>query len=226
MIDNNKVALFDFCETLIKFQTADAFIDYVYSATQSKRMLRFEKCRLFVYKIQLPRVLNAKFRLWDRLSINKRWRIYELRGLDEQTINDLSYRFYVDRLRPNIIVPVLSEMKKKKKEGFYIGIVSGGFDTYIKYFAKDYGVDFLVSSKIKYKNHICMGVIDGPDCMGARKVEMLKDLFPTAPQSSWFYTDSISDLPLLLWVKNGVVVSKNKHQEWINKYNLNELLWE
>ena len=40
------------------------------------------------------------------------------------------------------------------------------------------------------------------------------------------YSDSKSDLPLLLMVKDGYVISKNKSQIWSVENKLKEILWE
>lgn len=221
----NKVALFDFCETLIKFQTADAFIDYVYEKTRSKRMYRIEKARYLFHRIRAPYYLNKRYALWERWSLNKRWRLYELKGFDENKLKELALSFYRERLIPNVINPVIKEMEIRKAEGFKIGIVSGGFDLYIEHFAKDFNVDFYLSSKVGFKNNKCTGKIDGADCMREEKVNELMKRLKDKPSICYFYSDSISDLPLLLWASNGIVVSKNKHQDWINKYNLKEIIW-
>ena len=39
------------------------------------------------------------------------------------------------------------------------------------------------------------------------------------------YSDSKSDLPLLLMVKDGYVISKNKSQIWSVENKLKEILW-
>ena len=40
MLYREKVAFFDFCETLVDFQTADAFCDYVRERTKKTKMFK------------------------------------------------------------------------------------------------------------------------------------------------------------------------------------------
>lgn len=221
----NKIALFDFCETLIKFQTADAFLDYVYEKTKSHRMLFMEKARNIFLRLRFHKLLNYKYHLWDNKSINKRWRLYELKGMDETLLKDLSYGFYKDILKTNIISPVLQELKTKQKEGYRIGIVSGGFDIYIKHFVREFKIDFSISCQIEFKNGICTGKLLGTDCMREEKVIQINKLVPNKLRESYSYSDSISDLPLLLWATSGVVVSKDKHQQWIDNFKFREIIW-
>ncbi len=227
MVGNDKVAVFDFCETLIKFQTGDAFIDFVYDKTKSSRMFIIECLRRFVLKFRIDKLINILFNdYWSNKSLNKRIRIFELRGFDEAVLCNLAKSYYEILLKPNVIHEVARELINKKKEGYCIGLVSGGYDVYIHYFIEDYPVDFCISSKIQFKNNKATGKLDGADCMGTIKVDALNSFLASAPKYSIVYTDSISDLPLLLWASEGVVVSQNYHQEWINNYNFKEVIWK
>lgn len=221
-----KVAVFDFCETLIKFQTADAFINYVYEKTHSRRMLKIEKAKQLFYKLRIPQLLNLLGGVWEKRSLNKKWRLYELSGFDKEELEKLARQFYVERIRQNLIEPVIIELQKKKKEGYCLGIVSGGFDIYIKYFATEFGVDFYLASQIGFKRNVCTGHLIDKDCMREQKVIAIKTLFDTAPKNSVSYSDSLSDLPILLWASRGIVVSKDKHQGWIDNYHFDEIIWQ
>lgn len=226
MEEKDKLAVFDFCETLIQFQTADAFINFVYEKTRSKRMRRIEKEKNLFYKLGIPRLLNRFSGMWEKKSLNKKWRLYELRGFGERELNELARRFYHERLQPAFIEPVLSQLQDKKKEGYVVGIVSGGFDLYIRHFAADYGVDFILASTIGFKQGKCTGRLVGPDCMREQKVTEIQRLYPVPPEESLSYSDSFSDLPILLWAAKGVVVSKERHQQWIDHYKLDEIIWQ
>lgn len=220
-----KVAIFDFCETLIKFQTADAFINYVYEASGSSRMLYIELFRRLLIKLKISSIINVLTNgFWG--SLNKKIRLFELRGFTKADLDSFAANFYQDRLKPNYILEIYRLIGIKKTEGFLVGIVSGGFDIYINYFVKDNPVDFLISCKLQFRKGKCTGKLEGYDCMGTKKVEMLNKLFTKKPSYSVVYTDSISDLPLLNWATDGVVVSKNGHQKWIDLYNFSEIIWE
>lgn len=226
MDNGNKVAVFDFCETLIGFQTADAFINFVYEKTGSRRMRRIEKLKQLFYKAGLPRLIENLSGLWEKKSLNKRWRLYEFSGMDESQLDELSLDFYRERLRPAIIQPVLSELIDLRKSGYTTGIVSGGFAIYIRHFVAEYGIDFCISNDIVFKNGKCRGRLAAPDCMGMQKLAEIKKLYPDPPQASVSYSDSISDLPILQWASRGVVVSKGRHQEWVDDYKFKEIIWQ
>ena len=64
MVISEKWALFDFCETLVNFQTADAFVDYVRMTTKSKRMMMLSFLIRIMNKIKV-------FTLIDKLVGNQ-----------------------------------------------------------------------------------------------------------------------------------------------------------
>ena len=79
--------------------------------------------------------------------------------------------------------------------------------------------------KIKIENNICTGFLDGLDCMNERKIQYINKLFPSKPTYSIAFSDSLSDIPLLQYATDGVVVSRNKHQNWVDNNKFKELIW-
>ena len=140
MQNNNKVALFDFCETLANFQTADAYVEFVktHCANHKSKLLFREK----VYKIlKKNRVVSILTRLFPQRSINKRLICFQLRGLNYYDMDRLAKDYYDDIIKPNLIMPVVDELVELKKENYRIILVSGGYDIYLKYFAAEYGIN-------------------------------------------------------------------------------------
>ena len=76
MLYREKVAFFDFCETLVDFQTADAFCDYVRERTKKTKMFKIEKNIILLKKIYLLPILQKLFRKYG--SIEKKLKAYEL----------------------------------------------------------------------------------------------------------------------------------------------------
>ena len=78
------------------------------------------------------------------------------------------------------------------------------------------------------KKDICKGIFQGVDCMNENKIikmkKKIKDIDEFNLDDSYAYSDSISDLPLLNFVGNGIVVAKNK-QQWMTENNFNLILW-
>ena len=63
--------------------------------------------------------------------------------------------------------------------------------------------------------------------MHAAKIDKIKNIIDLSNinlEQSVAYSDSITDLPLLTIVKNGVVVSKKHSQNWVVSNNLKEII--
>lgn len=228
MQNNDKVALFDFCETIANFQTADAFVEYTRNQYPNASTLLLRATRLIqqiLYLSRLTRIIDVFF---PKLSFNKRLVLLQLKGLTRSQVEDAAIKFYNDIIRPNLISPVLDELKAKQKEGYNIYIVSGGYEVYLKYFAKDYKIDSqnLISVKIKFFNEICLGVFDGGDRLWD-KVECLENKNIKTPGSFIIaYSDSPTDFPFLKWADEAVVIRKKDKKSWASKYGFKELVWE
>lgn len=219
----NKVALFDFCETIANFQTADAYVDFVRERLQDKRMCRLERVQNGLRKLKLIQVIDKTTRY--RYSINKRIKLYQLKGHKLVKLQELAKEYYQERIKPNFIPAILEKLLELKEQDYSILLVSGGYDIYLQFFVEEFALTGLISTKIEFKDGICTGMFNGIDCLREGKIEMLNQYFKEKPNYSVAFSDSISDLPFLKWVNEGFVVSRNKHQAWSKKNNLKEIIW-
>ena len=220
----NKIALFDFCDTLVDFQTGDAFIDFIRENTKKKKALFFENFRMFLIKTRFFSILSKFF---PSNNWHKKLKLFQLKGSTKSEIEYLSLLYYSQRIKPRLITRIVQELELYKEKGYAIYIVSGGFTDYIIHFCKEFEINEPIATNIKYQNGICLGVIDGIDCMHAAKIDKIKkiiDLSNIDFEQSVAYSDSITDLPLLTIVKNGVVVSKKHSQNWAASNNLKEVI--
>lgn len=224
MKEHNKVALFDFCETLVNFQTADAFVEYVRAnCKDNKHMHKWNNIRLFLIKTRIIPILS---RLLPKISIHKRIVLYQLKGKTKIELSEYAQCFYKNMILPNLIHEVIDELKKLQLQHYKIVLVSGGYDIYINLFAKDFGIDNenIITTRIKYKNGICMGIIDGLDCLFDNKIKLISEKFEKDEIYSISYSDSKTDLPLLNWADKGIVVRCKNRNKWNLKFD--EILWE
>ena len=110
MKEHNKVALFDFCETLVNFQTADAFVEYVRAnCKDNKHMHKWNNIRLFLIKTRIIPILS---RLLPKISIHKRIVLYQLKGKTKIELSEYAQCFYKNMILPNLIHEVIDELKK------------------------------------------------------------------------------------------------------------------
>ena len=223
-MQEHKYAFFDFCETLVSFQTADAFVDYIRSMRKNKRMENLESVQLFLRRFFIIRILEKI--TGYRLSINKRLKLFQLKGISQPEVEKYSYMYYVDKVKPNFIHVILNQLILLKKEGYHIFLVSGGYDVYLKHFVNEFNLDGIISTRIGFRNGICTGKFNGVDCLNENKIKLLNKVFREKPKTTISFSDSKSDLPFLNWTNEGVVISKNVSQDWAINNNFKEIVWD
>ena len=220
-----KIAFFDFCETTVSIQSADLFVDYVRNKLSGKKMNFVEIMRRYLVKFYFFKFLNLFTS--NSMLIHKKLKLFQLNGKKESVIEKLAKEYYQKYLKLKFNTKIIDEIINKKKLGYRIVIISGGYSIYIKYFAKEYGIDDIISTEIKMKNKVCKGTIGGIDCMNENKIKLItkkiKNIDSYDLKKSYAYSDNISDLPLLKFVGNGIVVSSN-FQNWASQHNLKQIL--
>lgn len=231
MIKNNnksmdKIVIFDFCETLANFQTADAYIYYVIANKNKEwRDIFFGVIRvLFANKISR----YVFFRLFH-ISINKFLLLKQIKGIKKDEMEKFAVDYYKKLVKPNLIQKTLDLLKKYKKEKYRVCVASAGYDIYLKFFVEDFKVDDLISTKLVFRNGIFMGEYESPDCIGNNKVILIQkyysvDDFKNCDSIS--FSDSITDLPLLRLTRKSIVVSKHNSPSWAEREKFGVLIWE
>lgn len=227
MQNKEKVALFDFCETLVPFQSADAFIEYVGKEQTSVRAKIWKKTQQFLWKYQGVRILTHFF---PNSSVNKRLMLKQLSKLSQSYLESMAKQFYYNIIKHSFIPELLNELRKKREENFRIIIVSGGFDIYLKYFMEDFNLnkDDLICTKLSFKNGVFSGSFEEPDCMGSKKVILVDKHISRQECYVEAYSDSISDLPLLQYADKAYVIVEEGKKNWvnINNFKFETILWQ
>lgn len=217
----NKVALFDFCETIANFQTADAYVRYVQSHSTPTNIA----VRLIYNILNQSRILGVVRRLNPKGSIDKRFILKQMKGRTYEEMDCLAKDYYVNKIKPSMIEPVVAELKRLQSDGYSIFVISAGYDIYLKYFIEDFKIDGLLSTKVEFKDGICTGKFDGQDCMFDHKIDYINSTIK-GDHSQWLaFSDSVTDLPMLELVGNPVAISRNKSQRWAEKRNMKQIIW-
>ncbi len=219
---HNQIHIFDFCETLVNRQTADGFVNFV---LEHKETPNFYLRRTFLTLIDF--LSSLKFfiilnKCFGENSFEKGLRLYSLINLDEVYLNQLALKFS-NSLKNNLNNNVWKVFEKTDKNNRII--CSGGYNLYLKYFFAEHDVKNLICTEFEFKNNRFTGFWEGKDCMRNEKVKRLEKLGLKKGQIEiTVYTDSSSDLPLLNYADNGIVVGKNQKPFWANKFEF--LTWD
>ena len=219
------LVIFDFCETLISYQTGDEFVNYVLR----KQKIKKNKIKTIVFRfLEFKYIVIFFNKFYPKFNYGKRVKLLNLRGVQFKDLSQLAKK-YNDQLKNDVIDSIFNKMHEHIRKGNIVIIVSGGYDLYINFFAANFGVNYVCATKIKFDNQVCKGVFSGNDCMYTQKVIVVEDYIKQNNlkyDKSIFYTDSKSDIELMQWVDEGIVVSKNKSQKWAKEYGFKEILWK
>jgi HAD superfamily hydrolase (TIGR01490 family) len=223
-----KFAFFDFCDTLVSFQTADAFVNYVRKAEGNSFMRCIEMLLIGLSNAKIIAILDE---FLPNSALEKKIKLLQLRGFTYEKLDNLAESYYKEMIKPKLIGPVIAEMQKLVQQEYKICLVSAGYSIYLKYFATDYQINSIISTEIAFDqdSHRCMGTILGKDCIHYEKVNRIKSYFlgqNVDYNESISYSDSITDLPMLKLTGKSVVVSRSASQSWNNRYKFNEIIWK
>ena len=208
------LVLFDFCETLVNFQTADKFVDYCMERTGKGAL----------YK-KIRKKNNIDNWLKKHWMLNKKLHLFCLKGLSSQNIDELAKDYYKEYIIPNLYSPVVDLLDNYRRNNHSVYIVSGGYSAYIKIFVDEHNLNGLIANDFCYKNGTFTGRIIQKDCMGKEKViRVNKELNLKDYENTLFYSDSYSDLPLFNTVDEGILVSKDTHRKKADEYGLKQII--
>jgi HAD superfamily hydrolase (TIGR01490 family) len=209
------IVIFDFCETLVSFQTADSFTRQIF-----KRNLN-----LFGICVEFIRLVLEKARL-NTGEVNKKLHLLKIRGFKVKFLHNQILNFYSSKLASSGLEDSLKRLEWHKSEGHFVVIVSGGYTPYLEYYAKKHGIHLAIGTDLQKKNDRLTGFYDGVDCLGVNKVVKLNEKINLSKfdlRNSFCYTDSISDLPILLLVGNRYLINPQVPDKILKLYNINPI---
>lgn len=218
------LVIFDFCETLVHFQTADRFVDFVIEKEKYRKYRWLDFMSRLLYKFKIIVLVN---KLWPKLNPMKRLKLMQIRGVSEGTIDYLAEEFYQSEIKPKLILPLYELLLKHREQNDFIIIISGGYAPYISLFTEQHQLNQYFATEIAFADQKVTGLFEGKDCLFDQKVVLLNQFVAENKltfQKSIAYSDSISDLPLLQWADEAFVVSKNKSQPFAKQFGFKEII--
>jgi HAD superfamily hydrolase (TIGR01490 family) len=219
-----QLVVFDFCETLVNFQSADRFVDYI---------IEKEKYHKYRWIFQLNRVLvrlrvlAVANKIWPELNPSKRLKLLQIKGISQSKIEQYAKGFYDEKVMPNLITPLYQLMQGHVNNGDYVMILSGGYAPYIKVFSEKHHLKAYFATEMAFEVGKLNGKFNGKDCLYAQKTVLLEQYLKDNPLTytkKIAYSDSFSDLPLLQWADEAFVISKQKPQAWAKAYGFKEII--
>lgn len=205
-----KVAIFDVDKTLIR---NDSMFLFVWYGIRKKPLTAFNLLAIgwktALYKLKLISVEDVKASFF-----------YAIRFFGEAELEE----FYDSVLEPNLYGDAREELKRRKESGCHVLLVTASPHAYMKYFKKLPDVDEVIGTELACSNGRYTNRIVGGNCKGEEKAVRINRYLQEAGiridyEHSAAYSDSLSDMPMFLLVKNRYL---------INQYSpeLEELRWK
>lgn len=221
--NKDKIVFFDFCGTLVPFQSAPRYINFVVDNYPRKAAKIRRRVRTLLEKLHMPhRIERFSKGLFKRKEIE----LWPMKGYKQEVLEEAAKRFYEEEVKPNLIPEVMKEYQRYQQEGYRVVLVSGGFGIYLRCFAEEHGINKndVISSNVQIKRGKATGKLEGLDCMGENKVKLLEQRFNKSQIYSEALSDSPSDLPLLKWVNRGIAICPIP--TWNKNLGLDVIYWK
>ncbi len=219
-----QLVIFDFCETLVNFQTADSFVDFI---IKKENYTKFRWVNILDKILTKTRFLAVLNKFSPELNPSKRLKLLQIRGISEKKVNQYAIDFYNQLIMPNRIMPLYEKMQKHIESKDFVIIISGGFTPYLKVFSEKHNIQAFFGTEMEISNSKLTGQFSGKDCLHGQKIVLLEKYLKEHQinyTNSISYSDSITDLPLLKWTDEAFVISKNKSQSWVKSYGFKEII--
>lgn len=194
-------ALFDMDLTLLDATSGTLFARYLY---RNGQMRRWDLARVAWW------ALLGRLGLLDMQALVPRM-LADVTGDDESVLRQTCDSWFAADVLPHVTEKGLQRVAEHKYQGHVVAIVSGSTQYAVGPLAAHLGIPGqYVCTHIESKNGRLTGRVVPPVCYGSGKVvwaERFAAEYDVDLSASYFYTDSISDLPLLERVAHPVAVN-------------------
>jgi len=183
-------ALFDMDRTLVRVNTGNLYVRW----RLQRREARFrDLVRVTMWMAQYSLGLVDAARV-TTLALEA------LAGLEEDRMRDDCRIWYNEVVRRHVTARARAEVDKRMRDGYTCAILSASTPYATAPLAADLGIDHVLCTTLEVKDGRFTGDYERPLCYGTGKVA-LAERWAIAQgvdlDRSVFYTDSVSDLPML-----------------------------
>ncbi|MFV0337528.1 MAG: HAD-IB family hydrolase, partial [Chthoniobacterales bacterium] len=213
------IAIFDLDRTITRHGTYTYFL-------LSLQDSRLKKITLLL-RI-LPQVLRYKRGKITRLTLKERMLVLAIAGKTKEQILLGAKKFTIKILKTDLRHEALKRIVKHRNQGDHLILATASIDLYARIFASKLGFDQLLATTTHFAARGTQALyITGKNCYGSEKLHRIQEVLQSPPTTDrdkltiTFYSDDASDLPLLTWADEGIVISpKNKTRHLAKKQKL------
>ncbi|WP_244834781.1 HAD-IB family hydrolase [Clostridium sp. BJN0001] len=212
-----KIAIFDVDYTIIKKESLMQLILYIFKKNKTKYLKNLI--------IGAFSGILYLFKIYDERKVKEKTLSF-LKGIKKQKIEKLSREFFKDVLKNILYKDALNMIRKLKKEGYEIYLITASPEFYMNQFYNINEVDKVIGTKFSYTDKDeFTGKMEGNNCKGEEKVLRLityltENNICVDFRKSYMFSDSLSDKPLLDMTGNSYLINFNR------KSYFNVLKWK
>ncbi len=200
-------AFFDVDGTLLSVNSGSRYIRYL----RRNGMLGVGDFALFIWGFVTYRLGIVNLERMARLT--SRW----IAGRTEQEIIDQCRSWYDHEIRPHIRPEIIAEIEKHRNEQRLVVLLTSGTHYLNDLIAADLDIEYVVATDLEVKEGRFTGRPIPPICYGRGKLAKARRFAAEKGlrfEECYFYSDSISDLPMLAGVGHPVVVEPDPRLRW------------
>jgi HAD superfamily hydrolase (TIGR01490 family) len=193
-------AFFDIDGTLISKNSGPLYMKFLRQRGEIRRRDAARTLYLFVkYKLGLLDIERAA-------ASSSGW----IRGRSEKAVAEHCRLWYREMVRQYLQPAMVQRVRAHQAEGHVVALLSSSTPYLANPLAEDLGIEHLLVSRLVIENGRFTGDVHRPICYGAGKIHWARrfaEEHDVDLTQSWFYTDSVTDLPMLEIVGHPEVVN-------------------
>jgi HAD superfamily hydrolase (TIGR01490 family) len=183
-------AFFDMDKTLISENSGSLYMRYRYQRGEIGEMDLLKGIGAYLqYKIGI-----LDIRSWTKGMM------VQFRGESEAALKEQANQWFEEMVAPTIYPEAVELVRKHDEQGHIVAIVSGATKFVVRPLARRLGIEHMLYTRLEVEDGCFTGRVIEPICFEEGKIYWLQQLIEEQGidlAKSWFYTDSITDVPLM-----------------------------
>jgi HAD superfamily hydrolase (TIGR01490 family) len=193
-------AFFDMDKTLIAENSGSLYMRYRYQRGEITGLDLLKGLGAYIqYKLGVLDIRN-----WTKNMM------VQFRGQSEAALETDATAWFDELVAPTIYPEAVELVRKHQAQQHVVAIVSGATKFVVRPLARRLGIEHMLYTRLEVENGCFTGRVIEPICFEEGKIYWLQQFIEEHGidlAKSWFYTDSITDLPLLDLVGHPVSVN-------------------
>ena len=187
-------------KTLIAENSASLFMQYRYARGEISGVELLKGLGAYLqYKLGILDIRN-----WTKAAM------LQFRGQSEGELEKEALEWFEEAVEPTLYPEAERLVREHQEAGHFVAIVSGATKFVVRPLATRLGIQHLLYTRLEVEDGLFTGRVTEPICFGEGKIYWLQQFIEEHGvdlAKSWFYTDSITDRPLMDLVGHPVAVN-------------------